>query len=65
MDADGLWKARTASTHSKNATAHAFHKPSQNRQTDAGFAQRPQATTLAINHSSQEACFERRVSLET
>jgi hypothetical protein len=43
MDADGLWKAWTASMHSKNAPPPPSHEPLQNRQPDAGFAQRPQA----------------------
>jgi len=44
MDAAGLWKAvdgfeGSARTHPPTAS----HEPLQNRHTDAGFAQRPQA----------------------
>ena len=45
----GLWtlpgcgKPWTASKHSRNASVHSFPRALGNRQTDAGFTQRPQA----------------------
>lgn len=50
MDADGLWKAWTASMYSKNPPAHPSHEPLQNRRTDAGFGTAPTGRGASVSH---------------